>query len=125
MNGNSKETSLTLQLAGIVVPKARARVTCNGSYLPKRYRDWKQAAVLDILSQVAQDRTLLPIARAAVKVQVQGKHRGDLDNLAGAILDTLVAAGVLKDDRLACVPELHVSHVQGASTLTVIEVEVL
>lgn len=100
----------TLQLNGAVVPKSRPRVTSNGTYMPRRYRDWKQGAILDILSQVSSVRVALPIAKASICVQVQGRHRGDADNVAGALLDTLVEAGILRDDRLTCVPELYVFH---------------
>jgi Holliday junction resolvase RusA-like endonuclease len=46
-----------------------------------------------------------------VAILLQGKHsrRGDADNIAGAILDALVQAGVLKDDSLIHVKGLAVA----------------
>jgi Holliday junction resolvase RusA-like endonuclease len=101
--------SLNIWLEGRVTPKARPRVTRNGTYFPRRYQDWRQSAQAQILAQVS-DRSWLPIPRAAVKVQLQGAHRGDLDNLAGAVLDALVFGGILLDDRISCVPRLSVEH---------------
>ncbi|MBD1930440.1 MULTISPECIES: RusA family crossover junction endodeoxyribonuclease [Cyanophyceae] len=51
-----------------------------------------------------------PISRAGVKIQLQGAHRGDLDNLAGSVLDALVSSGILLDDRITCVPWLTVEY---------------
>jgi len=65
----------------------------------------------EIIFQVL-DRSSLPLAYpVAVKVVLLGKgHRGDLDNSAGAILDALVGAGILLDDRLSCVSRLVAEH---------------
>jgi Holliday junction resolvase RusA-like endonuclease len=40
-----------------------------------------------------------------------GKHprRGDLDNIAGSVLDSLVQAGILKDDSLRVVSSLAIA----------------
>jgi Holliday junction resolvase RusA-like endonuclease len=106
------EFSLKFWLPGPVVPKPRPRVTIHGAYLPKRYREWRQVTEGEILLQMG-DRMELPIFDpVSVEVVLQGKHRStiDLDNAAGAILDSLVAAKVLLDDRLIYVGRLVVEH---------------
>ncbi len=68
-------------------------------------------AELEIMSALLSNiRAMLPIKKAAVKIELHGSHRGDADNLAGSCLDALVSAGVLLDDRLSCVPRLVVEH---------------
>lgn len=67
-------------------------------------------------------RAALPIKMAEVRILLQGKHRGDLDNLAGSVLDSLVSGNVLLDDRLSCVPRLIVEHQPKGSTGCWVEV---
>jgi len=101
--------TFTLWLPGKVSPKARPRVSNGQAYLPSSYREWKRSTVLQLLSQLG-DHGSLPLARANVEIALTGKHRGDLDNLAGGILDVLVEVQVITDDRLSCVPKLVVTH---------------
>lgn len=101
--------TFTLWLPGKVSPKARPRVSNGQAYLPSFYREWKRAAVLEILCQL-RERAALPLARANVEIALTGKHQGDLDNLAGGILDALVEAQVITDDRLSCLPKLLITH---------------
>ncbi len=101
--------TFTLWLPGKVSPKARPRVSNGQAYLPSSYREWKRSAVLELLSQLG-DRALLPLAKASVEILLTGRHRGDADNLSGGILDALVEAQVITDDRLSCVPKLVVTH---------------
>ncbi|HLO50797.1 MAG TPA: RusA family crossover junction endodeoxyribonuclease [Kamptonema sp.] len=104
-------------IAGNVVPKARPRVTGNGTFMPQRYRTWRNMAELEIYSQLSElNLTIeLPIKRASILMRFVGKHRtnSDLDNLAGACLDALTmnGAGVLLDDRISCVSKLSVEYV--------------
>ena len=110
-------------LPGAVVPKARARVTRNGTYFPQRYQNWRKMAESSILVSLSLiQRVTLPIHRAEVRIMLQGKHRGDLDNLAGSCLDALVSSGVLLDDRLSCVPHLVISHKPEGSSGVWLEV---
>lgn len=108
---------LTFSLAGNVVPKARPRVTANGTFLPPQYKAWRNYAEVEIYRQLC-DRKLpfkLPLRKASVFMRFFGNHRtnADLDNLAGSCLDalTLKGAGVLLDDRISCVPKLTVEYV--------------
>jgi Holliday junction resolvase RusA-like endonuclease len=94
-------------LTGKVVPKARPRFGGSRAYLPPRYRDWKENAIAELLSQT---RPPEPIAKAEVSIDLFGSHRGDLDNIAGAVLDSLVQSGILLDDSIGVVSKLTVSH---------------
>lgn len=103
--------TLTFFIPGGVVPKARPRVTANGTFLPPRYRAWRNHAEVEIFKQLGEKSSLpvLPLQRAAVKVRLIGKHRmnADGDNIVGSCLDSLVAAGVIKNDNLSYIPEIY------------------
>lgn len=106
-------------IPGNVVPKARPRVTGNGTYLPQRYKAWRNMAEVEIYTQLSgRDLTTLPIKKATILMRFVGKHRtnSDLDNLAGACLDALTmnGAGVLLDDRISCVSKLSVEYLPDA-----------
>jgi len=110
-----------LWIPGVVVPKARPRVSRNGTYLPQRYQDWQRLAIAELLLQIS-DRSPLqyPIR---VKITLQGKHRGDIDNLSGSCLDALVKSGILKDDRLSCLGQLEARHEPKGETGCWVEIE--
>ncbi len=78
--------------------------------MPSGYRGWKSAAYLEVFSQISNYAPLLPIQRASVSIHLAGAHRGDLDNIAGSVLDVLVEVNVLVDDRLSCVSRLVIEH---------------
>jgi Holliday junction resolvase RusA-like endonuclease len=90
-------------LQGEIVPKARPRFSGGHTYLPAKYRHWKEKAIEDLK---AQKKELPTLSKASVTIVVHNQARGDIDNIAGAVLDALVQAGVLQDDRLSCIPEL-------------------
>lgn len=114
---DQKSDKIIFYIPGNVVPKARPRVTSNGTYLPPTYRKWRNMAEVEIYRQILDLNISkeLPIKKAAISLSFCGKHRtnSDLDNMAGACLDalTLNGAGVLKDDRLSCIPQLNVEYV--------------
>lgn len=101
--------SIKFWIPGRVIPKARPRITTRHAYLPTNYREWRRMAEVIIVSQIV-NKSKLPLAIALVEVNLTGKHRGDLDNLAGSCLDALVSAGVLTDDNVNCVPRLTVTY---------------
>jgi Holliday junction resolvase RusA-like endonuclease len=94
-------------LTGKITPKARPRLSRGGAHLPANYRDWKESAILELLTQ---SRPPDPLVKAEVSIYVGGGQRGDLDNIAGAILDALVQAGILLDDRISVVSKLSIEH---------------
>lgn len=125
-------STIHLYIPGKVVPKARPRVTTNGTYLPSGYRTWRNQAEVEIYRQVSELNleASLPIQKAAISISFCGKHRtnSDLDNLAGACLDalTLNGAGVLQDDRLSCIPKLTIEYIPHIKKTGVwIEIEIL
>jgi Holliday junction resolvase RusA-like endonuclease len=103
--------TLKLWLPGRVVPKARPRFHGGNISLPKNYRGWKNTAYLEIITQLQEPSVRkLPIDKAAVEMQFVGSHRGDLDNLAGAVLDLLTETKIVRDDRVSCVSRLVIEH---------------
>ncbi|MCT7977240.1 RusA family crossover junction endodeoxyribonuclease [Laspinema olomoucense] len=117
--------TLTLWIPGSVTPKARPRVTANGTFLPKRYREWRLRAEGEILMQVHQMNPLpqLPIERAAVRIILRGKHRGDGDNAIGSVCDALVGAGIFSSDSLKQIPFGSWRHIPDGETGVKIQIE--
>ncbi len=101
-------------LPGKVIPKARPRFNGGKISLPRNYRGWKNTAYLEILSQLEENGiSELLIGKGEVEMQFIGSHRGDLDNLAGAVLDILCETKIIKDDRVSCISRLLVEHEPG------------
>jgi len=103
----NKSAVLTLTIPGQIVPKARPRVTANGTFMPHRYRQWKDQAIA-ILSSQYQGQPLT--VTKSITITLTGKHsrRGDIDNLSGSCLDALVQAGILTNDNLMVVSKLSI-----------------
>ena len=95
-------------LSDAIIPKARPRGTPTGRhYLPQNYRDWKNNAIWELQQQHQGEPIAVPVK---IEITLTGKHirRGDADNIAGAILDALVQAGILLDDNLTRIPALSI-----------------
>jgi len=109
-----------------IVPKARPRGTPTGRhYLPQNYRDWKQSAIWELRQQHHGEPIAVPVQ---VEITLTGKHsrRGDADNIAGAILDAMVQAGILIDDNLTRIPSLSIKLIHnGEKPSTTIKIETL
>jgi Holliday junction resolvase RusA-like endonuclease len=112
-------------LNGVVVPKARPRVTANGTFMPPRYREWKRDAITALTLQAIEMHLGQPLTHAAVSITLVGKHprRGDLDNIAGSVLDALVQSGVLKDDSLSVVSSLAIA-LQWSKETPAVQIEI-
>ncbi|NES96302.1 MAG: RusA family crossover junction endodeoxyribonuclease [Desertifilum sp. SIO1I2] len=110
---------LSLYIPGAIVPKARPRVTANGTFMPKRYQEWRNRAEGEIILQLAQKYPdwHFPLEKVIVEVHLIGKHRtnADGDNIVGSCLDALVAAGAIKNDNLSCIPEIYFKFVPQGS----------
>ena len=101
-------------LPGKVIPKARPRFHGGKISLPRNYRGWKNTAYLEIISQLEENGiSELLITKAEVEMQFIGSHRGDLDNLAGAVLDILCETKIIRDDRVSCISRLVIEHQPG------------
>lgn len=109
ISSTSKSKQIVFWISGRVIPKARPRITSTKAYLPSNYREWRRMAEIVIASQIV-NKSKLPLAIALIEVNLTGKHRGDLDNLAGSCMDALVSAGILADDNVNCVPRLTVTY---------------
>ncbi len=111
----NQSRTLKFWLPGRVVPKARPRFNGGNISLPRNYRGWKNTAYLQIISQLEENRkTELLIKKASVEMQFIGSHRGDLDNLAGAVLDILCETKIVEDDRVSCISRLVIEHEPGS-----------
>lgn len=119
-NKNSKVVSLNkkgiyvFRITGRPVPKARPRydVKTKKMYLPKTYR--QSQARLKKQFKAYFPALASPLVNYQVKVLIElyGKFLGDLDNIAGAYLDAMVKAKILKDDRITIVRTLSVDLVK-------------
>ena len=113
-------------LTGRVVPKARPRFHGGNISLPLNYRLWKNTAHLELISQLQENgiKELL-IKKAQVEMLFIGSHRGDLDNLAGAVLDILCETKIVVDDRVSCISRLVIEHEPVGNCGVRVEVEPL
>ena len=58
---------MTYQLAGKITPKARPRLGKGRAYLPQKYRDWKDEAISQLLTQ---SRPPDPLVKAEVSIYI-------------------------------------------------------
>lgn len=84
--------------------KARPRVTRHGTFMPKAYKDNQK----ELLAKVKEQYDGPPLeGPLRVEMDLYGEGRADIDNVAGALMDT--ANGVLwTDDRVTVISELSV-----------------
>lgn len=86
---------------GPLMSKARPRSSPHGGrpYMPATYVNWKA----NLRGQMGEWWTLPPLATVnALILTFYGPARGDLDNLAGAVLDSGNAL-IWVDDRVNCI----------------------
>lgn len=92
------------------VGKARPQVTKNGAYFKGNYKHWKATSTTDLRSQrlqIERDWGLaFPITNpVSLYVAFWGMNLGDGDNCQGAIMDSLVRAGILQNDSFKWLPQ--------------------
>jgi hypothetical protein len=59
----------------------------------------------------SQQKLRFPIdIRVHISIAIGGRQRGDIDNIAGSVLDALVQSDILADDQLAVVGKLTIEH---------------
>jgi Holliday junction resolvase RusA-like endonuclease len=78
------------------MPCPRPRVSRHHTYMPKKYVEWQEAVQAELLFQCSPQFEDVPV-RVNIKLH-KVRPNGDLDNYAKAILDCLVASGVIPDD---------------------------
>ena len=94
--------SLSLPMPPSVNALWRARRGASGKpqfYLDRRYATWKRVA--DNIIMATRPKPRIRGHFAIYIVLDDRKRRGDADNRAKALLDTLQRAGVIEDDKLA------------------------
>ena len=100
---------LTLLIEGTIIPKARPRVTSRGTFMSQAYHDWMDQTCFNLSSawrERYQDVELnFPLT---LGIFLDGKHsrKGGLDNIGGAVMDTLVKAKILPSDNVNIVNKL-------------------
>ena len=119
---------VVFHIDGHAVPKARPRVTRRGTFMPDKYIAWRDRIAEEALVACGELeercepwRADAPAYRVRVRVWFAGAVHGDVDGLAGTVLD----AGnklLWADDKL--VTDLRVSKSVGVPGLSV-EVEAL
>lgn len=95
-----------LHLEGNVPSKKNSRVrTRSGSSIPsKAFKEWQESALWQVRQQT-RERFIRPVA-VEVIIYFGTNVRADLDNRLTSILDMLVEAIVLRDDKWQDVPRL-------------------
>lgn len=105
---------LKLWIPGRIIPKARPRFYQGRAMLPLNYRRWQSKTYLYVEKLLRSSAISgLPFEKAIVEIQFVGSHLGDLDNLAGALLDVMTKTNIVRDDRISCIPKLILSHEPG------------
>lgn len=96
------------------MPKKRPRVTSHGTFMPRRYVDWKEEVGAELVGGMSgqvdypvelfvafeSDRTGVQLMPMPAAVRPKHLKRADIDNLVGGVMDAMQDAGVLADDRL-------------------------
>jgi len=102
-----REIQFTLELP--LMSKARPRFGQGRSYLPAKYREWKNNA-RDQLKAIWVEFELDTLEQFEMEVEAYGPGRCDADNLIGALLDSGLPdkktgwRGAWKDDRVTVIP---------------------
>ena len=87
---------LTISIPFVPVPKARPRVGKTRTVMPKRYKGSRGHVAWYMVDARNRAGPWEKVGSYHVEIVFFGKTRGDVDNLAGTILDA--GTGVLWDD---------------------------
>lgn len=104
---------MKIVLYGEVVPKKNSRInTRSGRSFPnQRYTKWHDSVVSQ-LHFLLLKKQLRTFCNCQVKLTAIFYHgdmkRRDSDNQITSVLDTLVDAGILEDDKWMIIPEKHI-----------------
>ena len=114
-----------IRLEGSVPSKKNQRInTREGKSFPsKEFEQWQEDAMWQVRAQVRNLRIYVPVA-IEVTVLFGRNSRADLDNRLTSILDMLVEAMVLRDDRFEHVPQMSVraKYEKGAKPAALIRI---
>lgn len=106
----SNPKTVKIILDGTIPSKKNSRVnTRSGRSFPsKKYVQWHNQALLDILRQVGDDERFEKPVEMNIILYFGTKGRADIDNKTSSILDTLTDCGVIRDDDWKCVPKISI-----------------
>ena len=111
-SGRSAEAMDVMRIVihGETPSKKNSRVnTRSGRSFPsRRYMEWHDCAVAQVLSQGAGHVPRGGRVSVTMTFWHGDRRRRDSDNQCSSVLDMLVDAGVLPDDSWAVVPEKHI-----------------
>lgn len=101
-------SNVALNIDGSIPSKKNSRINCrNGRSFPsKSYSDWEKYAIQQVRLQTKQ-RFFGPVAIDII-IYFGTKTRSDLDNRLTSIMDMLVNALVIRDDKWQDVPSISV-----------------
>ena len=85
-----------LDIEGVARAKGRPRVTRNGTYTPESTTTWEETVGWEFVRLFGRPRVSGPVS---VRIEFNQK-RGDLDNLAKAILDGLNGVAWIDDSQV-------------------------
>lgn len=102
----SNQKTVELILKGNVPSKKNSRINRGDgmSFVSKRYREWQELALYQVRQQT-RERFFVPVCIEVI-IYFGTKGRADLDNRLTSILDMLVEALVLRDDKWQDVPRM-------------------
>lgn len=105
---------ITLEILHPLFAKARPRVTPKGTFMPASYRK-NQKELLEKIKEQYDGGPLEGPLR--VEMELYGEGRADIDNIAGALMDT-VNKVLWVDDRVSIIPELLVTWKKAPKALS-------
>ena len=105
---------LTLELIHPLFAKARPRVTTKGTFMPASYKRNQKELLAKVREQYDGPPLEGPIR---VEMELYGEGRADIDNVAGALMDT-VNKVLWVDDRISIIPELLVTWKKAPKALS-------
>lgn len=89
-------------LEGAIMPKARARITSKDNYHNLSYSLWMKLITAELIAQKLIKnyyQELVPPLSLKITL-INPQKQGDINNIAGSIMDALVKAGIIKNDNL-------------------------
>ena len=105
---------MTIMIDGETPSKKNSRINTRiGRSFPNaRYQKWHEQAVGSILLQIAERKISRIADEGSLRLTATFFHgdmkRRDSDNQLSSVLDTLVDAGILRDDSWKVLPEKHI-----------------
>lgn len=99
--------------------KPRPKLSSKQIYIPSNYAKWKNESVRELREKLPMTQ---PFERCKIYMSFYGPTQADPDNAAGGILDVLVGAGVIADDRFKNISKLLIRYNGGKDTKVVVQV---